>query len=292
VTAKTVLLTDIDNTLYDWPAFFAPCFRAMVHALSKTLRLDENELYDDFKSVFAHHRSLEYPFAIQELKCVQSFPTWRVRELVAIGRGAFKSVQRKRLRPYDGVIDTLQWLRIQDIDVIAVTNAPAYRAQHRLYDLRLDTYLHGLVAWEGFESDADDITIKGFVEPGRIRKASRLKPEQILMVPEELCKPSERHYSSALEVFGINATQAWAIGDSRAKDLEPAATLGIRTIWAQYGSQFDPNSSEMSTLLRITHWDDSRISSTYKEDTYFPDATVQSFASIREILPVKYPSLF
>ena len=57
-----VLITDLDNTLYNFVDFFGPAFRAMVHALSKTYGLDEVELVDEFKEVFAHTGTIEFAF--------------------------------------------------------------------------------------------------------------------------------------------------------------------------------------------------------------------------------------
>ena len=48
--SQAVLLADIDNTLYDWPSFFAPSFRAMIHALSRELDVSEDQLYDESKA--------------------------------------------------------------------------------------------------------------------------------------------------------------------------------------------------------------------------------------------------
>ena len=148
--SQAVLLADIDNTLYDWPSFFAPSFRAMIHALSRELDVSEDQLYDESKAIFSRHKSLEYAFVIQELDSVRSENSERIGHLIEQGRGAFKRVQRKRLTPYPGVIKTLKWLRKQDVLVVAVTNSPVYRAQHRLYDLKLDSLLAGLIGWEGF----------------------------------------------------------------------------------------------------------------------------------------------
>ena len=159
--SRRLVLADLDNTLYDWPKFFAPSFRAMVHALSPQLELPEDQLYDEFKAVFSRHKSLEYAFAIQELASVRTLPSDRVQDLVRRGRGAFLSVQRRHLRPYSNVVETLQWLRDQDYDVVAVTNSPLFRAQQRLFDLKLDGFLTGLVAWEGFEP-GDDVNNVGF----------------------------------------------------------------------------------------------------------------------------------
>lgn len=288
--SEQVLLADIDNTLYDWPAFFAPSFRAMVHVLARELGVAEDQLYDEFKDVFGRHQSLEYAFAIQELATVQGLEPERVRRLIEQGRGAFKSVQRKRLQPYPGVVETLKWLELQRVRVVGITNSPAWRAQQRLYELRLDELMYGLVAWEGFEGSLDDPHTKGFVKGGRTRGQTRLS--NVWTVPEQDCKPSQQHYVFALEAVGAKAESSWAVGDSLAKDLEPAAQVGIKTIWARYGASFEPNESNMKTLLRITHWTPSRIDTTYHKDDFSPDFAVNCFDELQGILPATVLSLF
>ena len=149
---QTVLLTDIDNTLYDWPSFFAPSFRAMINVLSRELAIAEETLYDECRKVFAQYQSLEYPFYIQELESVKTADIERRRHLIKSGRGAFNSVKKKWLQPYPGVVDTLKWLNYQGVLVVAVSNAPVYLSQQRLWELKLDTWLDGLVGWEGLGS--------------------------------------------------------------------------------------------------------------------------------------------
>ena len=286
--SQAVLLADIDNTLYDWPSFFAPSFRAMIHALSRELDVSEDQLYDESKAIFSRHKSLEYAFVIQELDSVRSENSERIGHLIEQGRGAFKRVQRKRLTPYPGVIKTLKWLRKQDVLVVAVTNSPVYRAQHRLYDLKLDSLLAGLIGWEGFVPPPGDPATKDYIRDGQTRKRTRLR--NVYMVSEEECKPNELHYLRALEAVGSDPDNAWAIGDSRAKDLEPAARLGIKTIWARYGATFD--NKNMATLLRITHWSPSRIHATYEKNDFCPDAVLDSFEELQTIFPERNPMLF
>lgn len=293
---QSILLADIDNTLYDWPSFFAPSFRAMVHVLSRELALPEERLYEEFRSVFARHGSLEYAFVVQELESVRSERDERIRHLVGQARGAFNRVRDKHLTPYPGVRETLEWLRRQDVIVIGVTNSPLYRAQHRLFDLKLDGLLDGLIAWEGYETSSNDFSNKGFVPKGYTRIQSRLNKERIWTVVAEECKPSPEHYSRVLDILNLDPTDAWAIGDSKAKDLEPAAKLGIRTIWARYGADLDPENPDanLATLLRITHWSPSHIHTTYNKVDFIPDAIVDTFAEIRlkSIIPERYPTLF
>ena len=286
-----VLFVDIDNTLYDWPNFFAPSFRVMVHVLSRELKVPEDRLYDECKAVFARHGSLEYSFVIQELDSVKSTNEARLRDLIRLGRGAFRSVQKKRLAPYHGVEETLRWLYSQDVPVIGITNSPAWRAQQRLFDLGLDKLISGLVAWEGWMASPDDAN-RGFVRDGQTRVRTRVQRGRLKTISEEECKPSEKHYLRALETFHLDPADVWAIGDSLAKDLEPAARLGIKTIWARYGATFNPSDPNMATLLRITHWEPSRIEATYKMEGFAPDLIVDSFEEVRTLFPDKYPTLF
>lgn len=283
------LLTDIDNTLYDWAAFFAPSFRALIHALSRELALSEDQLFEECKTVFGQHESLDYPFLIQELESVRYLGPGRISELIDTGRGAFLSVQKKRLQPYPGVIETLKWLKEQDVIVIGVTNSPTYRAQQRLWDLHLDKLMTGIVSWEGPSVPVDDPATAGYLKGGTTRKLSRL--QHVWTIPLEQCKPNLHHYRRALEVARSAPSQAWAIGDSLSKDLEPAAKLGMRTIWARYGSGYDPDDKNMATLLRITHWDSQRIHSTYDKNGFIPSAIVDEFRELRNIIPARYPRL-
>ena len=286
---RKLLLTDIDNTLYDWGAFFAPSFRAMVHALVRELALPEDQLYGEFKKVFARHGSLDYAFLIQELDSVRTLSVENIKHLIRTGRGAFLSVQRRRLRPYPGVLETLMWLSKQNVAVIGVTNSPIHRAQKRLFDLNLDSLLTGLVAWEGYESEWSPAT-EDYVLPARQRAKTRLS--RSISVPLAACKPSCEHYAVALRAFGGEPSDAWAIGDSLTKDLRPAASLGVKTIWARYGAGFDPENTDASTLLRITHWSETEIKKTYSTDTFTPDHAIDSIAELRQIIPEMALTLF
>ena len=41
------VITDLDNTLYDWVAYFIPAFRAMIKALVELTGVPETRLLDD-----------------------------------------------------------------------------------------------------------------------------------------------------------------------------------------------------------------------------------------------------
>src|SRR4051812_6260961 len=95
-----VLLTDVDNTLYNWVDFFAPSFRAMLHVLARECAIHEEELTQQFKDVYVKYGSLEYRYSIQKLSICKDLPRTRVNTLVELGTKVFGTVRSKRLRPY------------------------------------------------------------------------------------------------------------------------------------------------------------------------------------------------
>ncbi len=143
----TTLLTDLDNTLYDWVAFFAPSFRAMVHALARELTVEEDVLYADFKDVYMRVGTLEFQHAVQNLKLVEGVTPLRLSRLVHIATVAFARARKRNLLPYPGVAETLNHFKTCHTSIIGVTNAPLGRGVGRLKHLGLWRYFDGLVGW-------------------------------------------------------------------------------------------------------------------------------------------------
>lgn len=282
------LIADIDNTLFDWPAFFAPSFRAMVHALEKRLDLSYAQLESEFKRVYSEKDSLEYSFSIQELESVRLRNRAEIDDIIRTGRGAFRRVSKLRLQVYPGVKETLAWAKNQGHLVICVTNSPAYLAQKRLFDLRIDKFVDCLIAWEGVDLNHAEHT--DYNEPRILRSLSSIA--NVKTFSKQQSKPSTKPFELALQVPGVSPECAWSIGDSVSKDLAPAAQLGIKTIWARYGSIFDPSSKDAETLLSITNWSDEEIKATHSQSSHMPNFVIDRFADIRQILPETQPDLF
>lgn len=260
----------------------------MVHALERQLDLSYDQLISEFKEVYRVQDSLEFSFSIQQLASVRGRSQSDIDELVRSGRGAFKRVSRKHLKAYSGVEATLAWLQRQGHQVICVTNSPAYLAQKRLFDLRIDQYVDQLVAWEGIAlTEADK---GGYLATNLLRNRSRIR--KVTTFKRSSLKPNPTPFLLAIESCKIRPSDAWTIGDSISKDLAPASELGIKTIWAKYGATFNPESKNSRTLLSITNWSDEEIRATHGSVEYKPDFVIDTFSDIRQILPESQPDLF
>lgn len=65
------LITDFDNTLYDWAGFHIPAFTAMLDTLVIESGRKRHQLIREFKAVHQRHGTSEYAFSISELPSLQ-----------------------------------------------------------------------------------------------------------------------------------------------------------------------------------------------------------------------------
>lgn len=273
---QSLIITDLDNTLYNFVDFFAPSFRSMVHALSYKTGIDENSLISQFKDVYARHDTIEYRDAVEELALCRGKSKDKITELVYLARLAFDRTHRKTLKPYSKVRETLFWANESCIPVVGITNAPMRVALYRLGQLELAEYFVGVAAYEGTED----------IELGSIR--SRIKKRWHLKKTE--LKPSPLGYCRIFDDENLNSEKRYVIGDSLEKDLAPAMSIGAIGIWAKYGAKFDKKNLE--TLLRITPWGQEKINQAYHVSDTSPDFIIQNFEDITAIVPQNQLTIF
>lgn len=287
-----VLLSDVDNTLFSWIDYFAPSFRAMVHAISRETSFDEDDLYDAFQLTFQREGSVEFREAIQGNGLIQQLDPIDQDRMVELGQLVFSKVMRSHLKPYPDVVDTLKQLRHDGVSVVAVTNSDALQAMSRLKRMGLAKLIDGLVAWRSGDPRRDDASI-GYED--RLAQQSRRDGfGWVHALPHGLVKPHIRPYQVALTSLGLDSAggnaDVWVIGDSLTKDLLPAQQMGLRTVWASYGHQFQKKNFD--TLRRITHWSAERVSATYETGSLVPDLKVGSFSELLDTIPLQQPALF
>ncbi|QOV40263.1 HAD family hydrolase [Streptomyces ferrugineus] len=266
-----VLITDLDNTLYDWIDYFGPCFRAMVDELSSAADVDPDELHRQFQAVYSRHRAPEYRWAIRELDFLRSRRPDEVNDLVWSGFSAFVRSRSKHLRLYPGVRNTLETLRERGFTVIGVSNAPIREVLRRVRCLRLQEQLDALVAWEGAHS-------------GDRHLAHRSTPAGLALrtFTDAKQKPSTHPYTEALRHFAPqDHGKVLVVGDSVANDLVPGSSIGAVTVWARYGSGYAPEN--YATVRRLSFWKPEKLKDVYDSEVMEPDAVIDDFT---QLLPI------
>lgn len=250
MTRCHLLLIDLDNTIYDWITFYAHSLRSMTQLLAAELDLGNTEIVEEFRAVYAHHGSLEYAFVVQELSVCQGLSAERISELINIAQEAYANARRTHLRAYPGVREALEVAKSSGMLVSGMSNAPAFQAQRRLRQLELLELFDGLAVWQGFNVDEGDVFYNA--SAGSHNTPSTGPMPALWEFGADALKPKPLMYSHVLETLEVRPEKALAVGDSIAKDLEPAAAVGISVAWAEYGTRV---AKEDIQLLRdVTPW--------------------------------------
>jgi len=277
---KKLLITDLDNTLYDWVSFYAQSFSAMLDKLVGILNISKEELQNEFRKVHLKHGNSEYPFAALELDTVQKLYIGLSDEDILIKLDeafhAFNSVRKKTLVCYFGVVQTLKELNDRGVVIVGHTEAPVRNALFRLEFLKLKQYIKHLYApRDRYYQD--------------LNKSSKLWIESygdfIYQLDESEKKPNPYLLKDICEKEGVSLEQAIYVGDSLIKDISMANSAGIDSVLARYGKQHE--SKYWDVLVSITHWSsEDVIRETKLKELYSHVKPTYSIDEFRDILKV------
>lgn len=272
-----LLITDLDNTLYDWVTYFAHAFQALVKELSMMVEVDEEQLLDEFKAIHQQYKNSEHPFATLELPSVRKkFGNLSKPELLQVldpPLSAFNKARNTYLQLYPGVSSTLKTLREDGVVVVGHTEAIAENALYRLRKLGIVDLFHHIYALEGHLEP----------HPDPKRQVYHSIPLHLIeSVPQQERKPNPKLIFDICKREGVRPDEVWYVGDSLTRDISMAQKAGVKSIWARYGTHYDP--SLWKILVRITHWteEDVRRESELRKlaEGIQPDFTIDRFSDI------------
>jgi phosphoglycolate phosphatase-like HAD superfamily hydrolase len=267
-----LLVTDLDNTLYDWVGSFVPAFYAMAEEAAGILDVDLETLLDELRAVHQLHGSSEHPFALLDTESVRTrlggVPPWEARAVLDAAFHRFNSVRKRTLALYDGVLETLQAMVDARVPVVAYTDARIPNSLYRVNRLGLDRFVEHLYAPAArFPSEL----------------AEKAQNEKLLRVlPEGDKKPNPRTLLDICRDLGVAPSDVVYVGDSVSRDIYMAQSAGVRSAWARYGTAVDP--VLWQKLVRITHWTERDIESEARLKTQsagtLPDVVLDSFGEL------------
>lgn len=272
----SLVVTDLDNTLYDWVTFFGTAFSRMVDVAAKTLDISRDELLDDLRRVHRRFRNSEEPFALLETRAVLSRFDALTRAERAIRLDgafhAFNSARQRTLMPYPGVLDTLRSLQQFGVRVVGHTDATITNAEFRIAKLGLDPMLNALYA----------VQHNGEPHPSPEGARTRGRSEGIELLRHEERKPSPDVLRRICSNEGVAPDRTLYVGDSLMADISMALTIGAATAWAKYGTEYEEQ--WWSVLVRISHFSDSEVEARAAArrlvGSITPDITLENFSDI------------
>jgi phosphoglycolate phosphatase-like HAD superfamily hydrolase len=232
-SSATVLVTDMDNTLFDWLGMWQAAFGAMLEHLIADSGVPRATLEAEFFAIHQRHGTTEYAFAIQELPSLRARHALDAEALPGRYAGAidaYRVMRRRTLALYPGVRETLRAVRAAGALVIAYTESRAYYADYRVRTLELDGALDFLYS-------LPDHALPEGVTASQIR---RYPPEHYRLrstVPrhtrEGAWKPDASVLRDILSDVGAEPAEAVYVGDSLVKDVAMAQAAGVVDVFAR-----------------------------------------------------------
>ncbi|EKM97163.1 haloacid dehalogenase domain-containing protein hydrolase [Stutzerimonas degradans] len=271
---KIALITDVDNTLYDWFDIWHSCFTAMLEQTIEISGVQREVLLSDFQQVFRKHRTSEYSFVLEESKVLNDLFGDEVRERLDPAIQAFRLARHESLKLYSGVKEGLKRLKDNDVKIIAYTESLQYYTLARLKALEIDSLIDALYSPPDSESKLIELKSKRIDSPLRVRT-----------IPKDEFKPNPHILRTILEENELEPDQCLYLGDSEMKDIQMANDVGMFSVLASYGAlHFESRPDDYNLLRAVSHWSDEDIlrEKTLKETKLHaqPDYVAESFVDV------------
>lgn len=267
---KRLLITDLDDTLYDWLGFFIPSFYAMVDEVVKITGISKEILIQEYKTKHQHYGSVEYPFVTLELPSVlkkyKDLTTCEIKEVLSEAFHRFNSVRKEKLKLYEGVENTLKELFENNVVIIGYTESSQENGFYRLKKLGIEKYFKTVyVSSSNYENN--------YPVSEKIKVVSTKKPNKEVLLNIcncEQCSTDETIY----------------IGDSLTKDIYMANMANITSVLITHPKE---KNDFYSRLVEITSWTDEdfireeNIKEECKTLNIGPDYVIDSFYDLTKI---------
>lgn len=275
----SVVITDLDNTLFDWLGIWYQSFSAMLDQLVLDSSIPREVLEAEFQAIFQRHKTSEYAFAIEELPSLQQrHPGEDIAKKYDAAIRAYHSARKNALCLYPGVLETLEILKDKRCLLVGYTESMAYYSNYRVRKLGLDRILDFLYS-------PPDHELPNGVSAVNIRKypASHYKFRRTLerYTPKGALKPNAKVLLEIIDDVGGLPEETIYIGDNLMKDIAMAKDAEVTDVWAEYGAAQDR--PEYQLLKKVTHWpkaDVEREKGTTRCDTKPTYALRQSFSEL------------
>ena len=247
---KTVFLTDLDNTLFDWVGLWHQCFSAMLKKIVEISQIPESTLLPEIAEVHQRHGTSEYSFLISEIPSLQEFLDGRAAaDVFEAAILAYRKERKKHLKLYPSVAETLLQIKGRGAIIAGYTESMAFYANYRIRKLGLDGVLD-------FVYSPEDHVLPFGIDQNEIRKYKpahyEFRYSKQRHTPKRSKKPDILVLNAIVSEIGVDKKFCVYLGDNRMKDVAMAQDCGVDDVWAKYGESH--RREEYELLKKVTHW--------------------------------------
>lgn len=252
---KTALITDLDNTLFDWVDLWFHCFSSMLASIVEISGIPKEKLIPEIATVHQKHGTSEYSFLIEEmpsLRCI--LRNRKAVDVFASSIDVYRRKRREHLKLFPTVAETLLKIKGRGARIIGYTESMAFYSNYRLRRLGLDGVLDFVFCPE------DHQLPEGLTEQDvRNYPAAhyQLKHTKQLFTPRGSKKPDKLVLEAIISDLKLKKTECIYVGDNLYKDVAMALDCGVDDAWAKYGQAH--RRDEYKLLVDVTHWSPEEV---------------------------------
>lgn len=254
---RSVLITDLDDTIWDWLSVWHASFRNLYTALQIGSGLSDKELISEIRSIHQEVGTSEYYFLPHhlEVRLGRSSDPEEVKARYGNIESIFINGQRDGTKLGNGVLETLKSIKKSGAEIIAYTESMSFGSVERIKATFLDGIIDTLYSRE-------DHAIPDGVNLSEVRSKPdatyQLNITRHVRIDRKEMKPNPEVLASIVSDSSGGFDDCVYVGDKLLKDVKMAQDSGVLDVYANYGDQTD---SKMYDLLKqVTHWSESDVS--------------------------------
>jgi len=272
----SLLISDLDNTLFDWLGMWYLSFQVLIHELETLTGLSRDALLTEVRRIHQKNGTSEYRFLIRELRS-SSASTVSYRK--AIRR--YLAVRDKHYFLYPSVAETLSAIRSNGCAIVGYTESLRYYALRAIHRLGLDGVLTAVYSFpdHGLPEDISAEEMRAFGGP-----VTHLSKTESRDASPSHRKPDPKILHLIMEDFSTAGSRTVYVGDGLRTDVLMAQKAGVIDVHAEYGDTRDSKAYDL--LTTVSHWTDSDIEKekvVYSKRKVIPNHRIGSF---KELLTV------
>lgn len=282
MVTKSLLITDLDNTLWDWFEVWYESFSSLLDGLVQVSGVPVETLEREIRAVHQARGTSEYSFLLGEVpSLVAKANGVDMEKVYGDALHAQRSARIRHTRLYPTVMDTLNTLRSQGVTIIAYTESVAFWTEWRIRRTGLDGVIDHL-----YSAPDHDLPVGVTLDDVRTLPPDEYGLKETIHehVPPGAIKPNVKILRSILEDFGRDPEQAVYVGDSLMKDIAMAQDAGVLDAHARYGEA--QLRDEYSLLQRVSHWPDHHVNKEQELSVSAEIAPTVVLSRFDEVLPL------
>ena len=229
---QMLVVTDVENTLYDWLGLWAGAFSAMLQPLADGTGRSRDHWIKAAQRVHLRRGGCECPSLLCDLAADPMWPAVDATKVMPAAATAYREYWDHHLTAYHGVREALAQLSGQGHAVVAYTEGDVSIAATRLARLGL----------AGIVRRAFGRTpLPGSREPSwSTVNVLRNGPIALDFIPREDLKPNPTGLRTIIALCDATPQNTIYLGDHLLRDVRMAQTLGAGAVWARYGTAHAP----------------------------------------------------